>query len=176
MKTEKSVLCLRPYEREDAGVILSWLKDERAFRQWSADRYERWPASAADVNANYDACAAGGRFYALTAEDEGGTVGHLTMRWLDEPGTILRLGFVIVDCERRGQGVGREMLRLALRYAFDVLKAKKVTLAVFENNEAAYRCYKAAGFKDVPCATPESYHIHGEVWLCREMEYARQQI
>lgn len=39
------------------------------------------------------------------------------------------------------------MLKAALRYAFDILKAEKVTLGVFENNEPAYYCYKAAGFR-----------------------------
>ena len=168
------MLRLRSYKRDDARVIVSWIGDEFAFRQWSANRYERWPVTAADVNANYDACTAGGRFFALTAEDEKGAAGHLTMRWIDEQKTILRFGFIIVDSERRGQGLGRAILRLALRHAFDVLKAKKVTLAVFENNEPAVRCYQAAGFKDVPCETPESYRILGEVWTCREMEYTRQ--
>ena len=164
------MLRLRSYKRDDARVIVSWISDEFAFRQWSADRYERWPVTAADVNANYDACMAGGSFFALTAEDEKGTAGHLTMRWTDEQKTILRFGFIIVDSERRGQGLGHEMLRLALRHAFDALKAEKVTLAVFKNNEPAYRCYKAVGFKDMPSETPESYRILGEVWTCREME------
>jgi len=168
------MLRLRSYKRDDARVIVSWISDEFAFRQWSADRYERWPVTAADVNANYDACMAGGSFFALTAEDEKGPTGHLTMRWTDEEKTILRFGFIIVDSKRRGQGLGRAILRLALRHAFDVLKAKKDTLAVFENNEPAVRCYQAAGFKDVPCETPESYRILGEVWTCREMEYTRQ--
>jgi RimJ/RimL family protein N-acetyltransferase len=164
------MLRLRSYKRDDARVIVSWISDEFAFRQWSADRYERWPVTAADVNANYDACMAGDSFFALTAEDEKGTAGHLTMRWTDEEKTILRFGFIIVNSERRGQGLGHEMLRLALRHAFDALKAEKVTLAVFKNNEPAYRCYKAAGFKDVPSETPERYHVLGEVWTCREME------
>ena len=164
------MLLLRSYKRDDARVIVSWIGDEFAFRQWSADRYEQWPVTAADVNANYDTCMAGGSFLALTAEDEKGTAGHLTMRWTDKQKTILRFGFIIVDSERRGLGLGRAMLRLALRHAFDVLKAKKVTLAVFKNNEPAYRCYKAAGFKDVPSKTPERYHVLDEVWTCQEME------
>ena len=41
-----------------------------------------------------------------------------------------------------------ELIRLALRYAFEILKADRVTLGVFDNNLPAYRCYKSAGFKD----------------------------
>lgn len=41
------------------------------------------------------------------------------------------------------------MVQMAIRYAFDMLKAEKITLGVFENNPAAYYCYKAAGFQEV---------------------------
>ena len=54
-------------------------------------------------------------------------------------------------------------------YAFDVYGAKKVSLGVFENNESAYYCYKAAGFKDVILDEIETYEVLGEEWKCVEM-------
>lgn len=54
----------------------------------------------------------------MTAFDETGVVGHLIMRFTDAEKTILRFGFVIVDDMKRGQGLGKEMLLLALKYAF----------------------------------------------------------
>lgn len=62
------------------------------------------------------------------------------------------------------------MLLLALKYAFDILKAAKVTLGVFENNEAAYYCYKAAGFKEIASEKEEYFSILEEKWKCIEME------
>ena len=59
------------------------------------------------------------------------------------------------------------MLRLALKYAFDILKAQKVTLGVFENNLSALRCYKSVGFVEVGA---ESFEIMGEEWKCMELE------
>ena len=41
------------------------------------------------------------------------------------------------------------MIQMAIRYAFDMLQAEKVTLGVFENNPSAYYCYKAAGFEEI---------------------------
>ena len=61
----------------------------------------------------------------------------------------MRFGFVIVDSSKRGKGYGKGMLELAIRYAFDILKAERITLGVFENNAPAYRCYKAVGFRDL---------------------------
>jgi RimJ/RimL family protein N-acetyltransferase len=72
------------------------------------------------------------------------------------------------DFQRKGYG--KQMLGLALRFAFDILKVQKVTLGVLENNPGAYHCYKAAGFKDVPMDEPEYYHLMGEKIKCLELE------
>ena len=166
------MLRLRPYKACDAGAVVSWIGDERAFRKWSADRFGSWPFTAADLNRHYDALAGSDSFCEFTAFDDGGPVGHLIMRFTDERKTVLRFGFVIVDPSKRGQGLGKEMLGLALNMAFFVLKAEKVTLGVFENNPAAYYCYKAAGFRDAPREKPECFQILGETWNCRELQIA----
>lgn len=41
-------MILREYKETDANVILSWIKNEREFRLWSADRYETYPIVAYD--------------------------------------------------------------------------------------------------------------------------------
>lgn len=161
---------LRPYKESDAETIVQWLGDERKFRKWCADRYEKYPISAEDMNRLYSRCREKEEFYEMTALDEEGIVGHLTMRFTDEARTVLRLGFVIIDPVKRGKGNGRKMLSLALKYAFEILRAEKVTLGVFENNEEAYWCYRAAGFSDCKLQKPEAYQILGEEWSCREME------
>ena len=71
------------------------------------------------------------------------------------------------------KGKGKKMLKLGLRYAFDVYGAKKVSLGVFENNESAYYCYKEAGFKDVILDETETYKVLGEEWKCVEMAIER---
>lgn len=85
----------------------------------------------------------------------------------------IRLGFVIVDDEKRGQGYGKEMISLAVQYAFDFIKVNKISLGVFENNSAAIECYKSCGFKIVKLENVESYHCMGEVWNCVEMELVK---
>lgn len=164
------MLRLRPYRNGDAASVVSWIPDEYAFRQWCADRYERYPISAEDINNHYGSLADADWFYPMTAFDECGIIGHMIMRFTDEAKTILRFGFVIVDSSKRGQGYGKEMLRLAQKMAFEVLKAKKISLGVFENNPAAYCCYKAAGFHEIQVEIPETYHVLGEDWKCIELE------
>ena len=160
------MLRLRPYKKEDADTIISWSKDEKAFYHWSAGVMGEYPLTPEKF-----------RFVdflmAFTAFDENGIVGFFTLRNPGEVADELRIGFVIVDPIQRGIGKGKEMLKLGLRYAFDVYGAKKVSLGVFENNESAYHCYKAAGFKDVILDETETYKVMGEEWKCVKMAIER---
>ncbi|MEU0071291.1 GNAT family protein [Streptomyces sp. NPDC006332] len=47
----------------------------------------------------------------------------------------------------RGQGLGREVTRLVLAWAFDVLGVHRVQLEVLASNTRAIRCYLACGFR-----------------------------
>ena len=100
------MLELRQYKSCDAQVIVKCLKNEYAFRQWSADRYENYPITTDDMN-NYYSQYSDDALCKLTAVDESGIIGHLTIRFIDDGGKIARLGFVIVDDTKRGQGYGK---------------------------------------------------------------------
>ena len=106
----------------------------------------------------------------LTAFDESGVVGHLILRFTDEEQQTIRFGFVIVDDAKRGKGYGKEMLRLALKYAFEILHVHKVTLGVFENNSPAYYCYISVGFTEIGEEQNEYCQIKNEKWKCIELE------
>lgn len=164
------MLNLRPYKACDAKFIVNWMKDEYSFRQWSADRYPTYPITAQDMNHYYDKDKENNGIWGMTAFNESGVLGHFTMRFTDEEKKIIRLGFVIIDDEKRGQGYGKEMLRLAIRFAFDFVHADKITLGVFENNPAAIRCYQSVGFEPVILDETECYRCMGETWKCMEME------
>lgn len=163
-------LRLRPYKNCDAKYIVSWIHDEISFRKWCADRYECYPITEQDMNKQYMDLIDSDSFYPMTAFDDSGVVGHLTMRFVDEEKQILRFGFIIVDDTKCGKGYGKEMLLLAKKYAFEILKVKKVTLGVFENNPSAYYCYKAAGFKEMSLDKEYYYDILGEKWRDIELE------
>ena len=172
------MLRLRPYKTSDAKTIISWCKDEVAFRKWTSDCYESFPITEADMNGKYvdnnGDCAEPDNFYPMTAFDESGIVGHLIMRYTDEEKKVLRLGFVIVDDSKRGKGYGKEMISLAIRFAFEIFKAEKVTLGAFENNPPAYYCYKAAGFRDVENGEIIC-ELFGEKWKILELAITKDE-
>lgn len=164
------MLSFRPFEDSDAQTIISWIKDERSFRQWSADTYKDYPAKPEDIVARYAEIKENhkGLVYPFMLTDGEETVGHLIIRVLDADAGIVRFGYIIVDAEKRGKGYGSIMLRLALDFACEALNAKRVTLGVFENNPSAYRCYKAVGFNEFDSTDTI---INGEPWKCLELEY-----
>ena len=159
---------LRAYKDEDAKEILSWIKNEREFRLWSADRYKDYPASPSDINNNYSECKKTSSFYPFTLEDEGKVIGHLILRNPNENKDVIRMGFIIVDSSIRGKGYGKKLIQEAIRYAKDKLGAKEINLGVFINNEGALRCYKSVGFK-VTDIEKGAYKFHDEEWDCAEM-------
>lgn len=164
------MLRLRPYKACDAQTITKWFQDEYAFRQWSADRYGNYPITPEDMNAYYDGDRENERIWGMTMFDDSGIVGHFTMRYPDDCSfEEIRLGFVIIDDKKRGRGYGKEMLSLAIRYAFDFVKVRKISLGVFENNTAAINCYRSCGFQEVKLETTESYCCMDESWNCMEM-------
>jgi RimJ/RimL family protein N-acetyltransferase len=163
---------LRSYRSEDAAVIVSWVKDEAALRRWTSDRFadtpyplppERFDRYYQDPSQHYFPCS---------AEENGRLAGHILLRWTDEETRTLRLGFVIVDDARRGEGLGRRMVEAACRRGYAEMDARRITLGVFENNPAALRCYTAAGFR--PCGE-KVQPIGGERWRCIEMELTPEQ-
>ena len=156
---------LRPYVDRDAEAIFSWIRSEREYYQWSAGVLGTYPPTREQLGK----LSALMRFTALDGKEP---AGFFTLRNPNETLDEVRFGFVLVDPLKRGRGIGTGMLRLGLRFARDVYKAKKASLGVFENNEAAYRCYRAVGFRDVILSEAEAYDVMGERWTCRELEIA----
>lgn len=161
-------MILREYKKKDAKEIIKWTTNERDFRLWSADRYNYYPINENDINKNYDECMANGNFYPMTLEDNNEIVGHLILRNPTEDKSIIRLGFIIVDKDKRGKGYGRKLIEEAINYSITKLKAKEINLGVFTNNVNAYECYKKCGFKTVKI-DKNVYNYHGELWDCAEM-------
>ena len=125
------MLRLRPYNEKDTEIILSWSKDEIAFYKWSAGVLGEYPISKEQfgfVN----------KLMPFTAINDDEVIGFFTIRRPSENFDELRFGFVVVDPQKRGQGYGKRMLQLGIKFAKEIFGAKKVSLGVFENNESAY--------------------------------------
>ncbi len=160
---------LRNYILEDANTIASWIADEKSLYQWSADRINIFPVCGNDINRCYAPMIRTGRFIPLMYVCDDKIIGHMTIRYpIDGNDKVVRFGFVIVNPTLRGHGYGKKMLITAIEYVKNILKADKITLGVFANNDNAKYCYKSVGFENI--GKNEVYRLKIGECECEEMQ------
>ncbi|MBR4745865.1 MAG: GNAT family N-acetyltransferase [Desulfovibrio sp.] len=169
----EAALRLRPFRPADAALAAGWSQalTEDGFYAWSAGRLGPPPLAAGTLLEALDAMAEREELSACVLLAEEKPAGFLTLRPSGPSQDALRLGFILVDPALRGRGLGRRMVELASRYAFEVWGASQVSLGVFEHNEPARRCYRACGFRESGQA--EAYALPGRSWQFLEMVRSR---
>ena len=132
---------------KDFPVIRDWITDERTHAMWCANRTD-FPLQkeSFDLLLNDMAERFGDKPY--VAVDGDGTVEGFFCYSLNQDTQEGMLKYVMVDPARRGRGLGREMIRHAVQYAFDLTGADAVHLMVFSANERARKCYESVGFTE----------------------------
>lgn len=160
---------LRPFKLSDSIALMRWIEDENSFAMWCANKF-KYPLTHEQLYSYYQNYECDENAWIMTALDHiGKPVGHFLMRKADYQQESIHLGFVIMDTAIRGKGYGKEMLNLAVKYAFELLKVHKVTLAVFDNNPSAINCYKSIGF-EVVLYTKLAFQFGEERWGVYDME------
>lgn len=137
---------IRPYiESKDYEYLETWIDSERTHAFWCANRLP-YPITRNQFREFLEKNEKDWTDSAFVAtENDGRVMGFFSYSInLDNNEGFLK--FVILDPQKRGTGCGKEMLRLALRYAFFLTGADTVRLNVFEENTAAKRCYERVGF------------------------------
>lgn len=164
---------LRPYKSSDAPFLISWVKDEKSAALWNAGTFT-FPLTEAQLEryqAQYEQDREG--FLMTALDDRGVPVGHIRMEKLNYEENSIWFGNIIVDDMRRGVGLGSSMLNCAFMYAFEVLKVNKITLGVFDTNEAARKCYERLGFSEN--GKVSEYRIYkDEIWKRYDMELHKE--
>jgi RimJ/RimL family protein N-acetyltransferase len=73
-------------------------------------------------------------------------LGGINFHRIDWENRMGRLGLVIVSPRRRGEGIGVQMVKLALALGFETYGLHRIELGVFDFNFLAIRCYERCGF------------------------------
>lgn len=163
---------LRPYRKSDAKAVMNWTKDERTHALWCANLLP-FPFTENDFNEYLEETEEQWGNSSFTAVmDDGAPTGFLQLG-INPALNSGFLGFVVVDAAERGKGYGKEMLRLAIKYAFEIADLTSLTLNVFDCNETAMRLYRNAGFQET-ALTPECFVFHDEKWGRCRMEIKKE--
>ena len=83
---------------------------------------------------------------AYIATENNGQPGDIFCYSVNTADNVGFLRFVVVDKTKRGKGYGKEMLNMALQYAFQITWTKAVQLNVFSENALAKQCFEKIGF------------------------------
>ena len=146
----------------DFDVIRTWITDERTHMMWCADlvpyplEKEKLRLFLSEISGKF------GDSPFVAADDEGRVVGFYCYSLNHETHEGM-LKFVIVDASVRGKGIGKEMIRIAVRKAFSDSEALAVQLNVFSENAGARRCYEGVGFTERK-NTPDTFRYKDESW------------
>lgn len=154
---------IRPYiESKDYEFLAEWITDEKTHALWCANLIP-YPITRENLRSILEKSAAEWTDSAYVAtEDNGKVIGFFcySVNTYDNSGF---LKFIVVDSGLRGKGHGKEMLQLALRYAFQITGVESVKLNVFEENTLAKRCYEKAGFVERH-VEKDTFLYKGELW------------
>lgn len=116
------------------------LLDSEAPRLFSEKKNKEW------VEKDLEKDPKDGFFFSIKLQETGqviGFIGFFDLHW-NHGDTLVAIA--IGEREHWGKGYGTEAMQLMLRYAFDELNLRRVTLLVFDYNERAQRSYAKSGF------------------------------
>lgn len=135
---------LRQFDPRLAGLLVPWVDSPQVLR-WLAPSAVP-PLTAETVRCWHRAdgrslCLVGSRSTRLMAYGELNPMRHQVEHYW--------LGHILVNPSQRGRGLGTRFVQAMETYAFDTMGALQLTLVVFPDNDAAVRCYRRAGFRDV---------------------------
>lgn len=129
----------------DFNEIKNWISNERAHAMWCANLI-KYPIEKENFDQVMlkEATKYGDSPYVATT-NTGKVVGFFcySVNLSTNEGM---LKFVMVHPSKRGQGLGKAMLQLAIEYAFNITKVDAVQLNVFPENTRAKKCYESVGF------------------------------
>lgn len=115
-------------------------------RTWDGRRYHtrEYLEGLAAKDAEHEAARPGAYSWAVEFQDR--CVGYTALGVnTNQHRAVYSIG--LFEAGVRGQGLGREITRLVLAWAFDELGAHRVELEVLPSNHRAIACYLACGFR-----------------------------
>lgn len=164
---------LRPYiKNKDFKFIAGWIDNQRSHALWCANNYP-YPLTADAFHSFMEKTMEEWTVCAFVVTDDIGTPVGFFRYSVNPESNVGFLASVIIDNKLRGKGYGKEVTRMALRYAFEFTGAELVQLNVFDENIKAKHCYKQIGFTE-RSVKKDAFVYGDEVWSMCSMTTSKQ--
>jgi RimJ/RimL family protein N-acetyltransferase len=156
---------LEPFRPPDFDLFISWI-DSREILLQIAGAYFSYPLTS-DQLQNYLDDKKSLAFKVIEESSEQ-VIGHAEII-LQGPG-ICKLDKVIIgDKEKRGMGIGQQLISKLLEYCFFLFHADVVELLVYDWNVSAIKSYEKAGFS-IAENNAMQMEVGGVVWKVLKMK------
>ena len=142
---------LEPFTAADFTQLMAWIDDERLMKEWSGAMFS-YPLSEASltwyVEGSNNLHDPDVFIYKAVDAKTGTTVGHISLGGIsarDRAGRITRV--LVGNTTERRRGICQGMVKALLRIGFEDLKLHRISLGVYDFNQAAVNCYLKCGFQ-----------------------------
>ena len=156
-----TLVYLRPLCREDlSGRYSAWMNDPEVTCYIESGIF---PSTSEDLE-KFFRDVTGSRNQVIMAVADKKThrhIGNVKLGPIDWVHRRSHFGILIGEKDFWGKGVGAEVTRLIVEYAFKRLNLNRVDLGVYAEHQSAVRCYEGVGFKIEGRLRQDLFH-HGQ--------------
>ena len=162
------------FKASDAEEIVTWFTSLEDYVLWGGRTFG-WPLKATSIIERsqephvelYTFSASKSYFESNAKSNTDDLLGFMEFRRMSD--NELRFCRVAIHPNQRGKGLGQSMIESALEAAKEIPDVTTISLAVFQQNIGAKRCYDKAGFQVVD-KEPSVKEFNGKTWPLYQME------
>ena len=132
---------LEPFTQQDFKRMIAWI-DSNETLITIAGHYFSFPLTEDQLERYLN--DANSYSFNIIDTEENQVIGHAEI--VSSGDNNFKIDKLIIDPLSRGKGVGQQVMKELVNYAFTQLQATTIELYVFEQNRAAIRCYEKTGF------------------------------
>lgn len=135
---------LLPLQREDCEKIVDWNadKDQNFLFQWAGRRIYKYPLDSDQIAARISVPDT--VIFKIVFEKK--MIGTVELHQIDSAQKCAKVCRFFIPEPNCGSGIGRQVLELLSRHAFNELGLNRLELGVYTFNVRALRCYEKSGF------------------------------
>ncbi|MFM2606578.1 N-acetyltransferase [Vibrio chagasii] len=156
------------FKASDADEIVTWFTSLEDYVLWGGRTFG-WPLKAASIIERSQEPHV--ELYTFSTPSTNSNTNDLIgfMEFQRMSDNELRFCRVAIHPNQRGKGLGQSMIESALDTAKQIPDVTTISLAVFQQNIGAKRCYDKAGFQVVD-KEPKFKEFNGHTWPLYQME------
>lgn len=163
-------LYLSPMNVEDAPIYVKWLNDKTVSENLGLDT----KVTTLEGEKEWLKRCQNQYNFAIVLKENDKLIGNVSFGDVDLIHRNAMLQIFIGDEENRGQGYGKEAIKLLLEYGFNNLNLNNIMLNVYSFNKRAIKLYESLGFKKFG-TRHKSHYFKGQFYDEIQMEILKDE-